>query len=201
MKTQCPTHPTVVNHMAQHNKGHQKQNLSILRNNLLLHPIPHRIGTLPPPRILTHFRGTQLRFPSQQILCLLWIGIQFRYIPRPSFDDFVRYRSSCRLPHSLDQFQYRDSVPGTEIDRLATYTGIGVEFVEGGDVSFGEVDDVDVITDTGAVGGVVIVSEDGELLASSYADLSDEGHEIVGYALWILPHPPRRMRPNRIKIS
>ena len=52
-------------------------------------------------------------------------------------------------------------------------------------MAFGQVDDVDVISDAGSVDGLVIVSEDTEEREFANRNLSDVWHEVVWEAVWI----------------
>ena len=54
----------------------------------------------------------------------------------------------------------------------------GGEGVEGEDVGVGEVGDVNVVADAGAVGGVVVFAEDGNTLATSQSNIQDEGDDV-----------------------
>ena len=58
----------------------------------------------------------------------------------------------------------------------------GGERLERGDVAGGEVLDVDVVAHAGAVGGVVVVAEDLQLVAPADRHLGDVGHQVVGDA-------------------
>jgi len=64
-----------------------------------------------------------------------------------------------------------------------------------------EVLDVDVVAQCGAVGGVVVATEDPQLLELADRDLSDEGHEVVRDPLRVLPDRPRRVRPDRVEVA
>ena len=52
-------------------------------------------------------------------------------------------------------------------------------------MAFGEVNDVDVVADTGAVDGVVVVAVDADEFASADGDLGDVGEEVVWCAAWV----------------
>ena len=51
----------------------------------------------------------------------------------------------------------------------------------------GEVLHVDVVAFTGAVGGGIVATEDGELVPPPDRDLRDERQQVVGDALRVLP--------------
>ena len=64
-----------------------------------------------------------------------------------------------------------------------------------------EVVDVQVVALAGAVGGRVVVAEDGQLLASPDGDLGEVGHEVVGDALRVLSDQPRRVGSGRVEVA
>lgn len=47
----------------------------------------------------------------------------------------------------------------------------------------GEVHDVEVVAERGAIGGVVVVAEDGELLSDALGGLGDVWEEVLRFAL------------------
>mmetsp|Transcript_1668 Transcript_1668/g.3673 ORF Transcript_1668/g.3673 Transcript_1668/m.3673 type:complete len:392 (-) Transcript_1668:222-1397(-) len=172
----------------------------VLVDDLHFLPVPHRIRALPPPRVLAHLPRAQPGVPPQQLPRLLRISVQLRHVPRSPVNHLVRHRLPRGLSHSLHQLEDRDPLPRAEVDGLASHV-VRVQLVQGGDVAFGQVDDMYVIPHAGPVGGVIIVPEDAQLLSSANTHLRDEGHQIVRYALWILPHSTRGMRPDRVEVS
>ena len=68
-------------------------------------------------------------------------------------------------------------------------------------VSFGEVDDIDVVANTGAVGGVVVVTEDAEFLADADGSLREEGDEVLGNAVGHLTNNGGGMGTNGVEIA
>ncbi len=76
-----------------------------------------------------------------------------------------------------------EAVAVAEVVDHAVAVGEGVERE---DVSVGEVGDVDVVADAGAVGGEVVVAEDEDFVAAAEGDVEDEGDDVglgfVGFA-------------------
>ena len=64
------------------------------------------------------------------------------------------------------------------LPRLQIRCSPGGGGVEGEQVGLGEVGDVDVVADAGAVGGRVVVAEDGDRLAAALGDLEDERDQV-----------------------
>ena len=65
----------------------------------------------------------------------------------------------------------------------------------------GKVHDIDVVADAGAVGRVVVVAEDGQLLADAHCRLRDVGDEVVGHAVGQFADERRGMGTDRIEVS
>ena len=77
----------------------------------------------------------------------------------------------------------------------------GVHRVEGQQVGGGQVADVDVVADAGAVGGVVVVAEELELLAAAEGDLQGDRDEVGLRVVPLADHRPsgRRSAPATLK--
>ena len=65
----------------------------------------------------------------------------------------------------------------------------------------GEVDDVDEITLTGAVCGVIIVAEDTEFREFAGGNFHDVGHEVIGDAVRVLAEEAGCVITDGVKIS
>ena len=68
-------------------------------------------------------------------------------------------------------------------------------------MSLGEVDDVDVVAQAGAVGGVVVVAEHADLLELADGDARDERHEVVRDAGGIFADEAARVRAHRVEVA
>ena len=68
-------------------------------------------------------------------------------------------------------------------------------------MAFGQVDDVDVIPDTGSVDGLVIVSEDAEEWEFANRDLSDIWHEVIWEAIWIFAKKSGWVSADWVEVS
>jgi hypothetical protein len=89
----------------------------------------------------------------------------------------MAHPNSIHLFVQLDHFKH--GMPGAraEVDDVVAPQRGCLE--EGGSVALGEVLYVDVVTDAGAVGGVVVLPEDLELGAVAHHDLLYYGEEVV----------------------
>ena len=70
----------------------------------------------------------------------------------------------------------------------------------GSHVSLGEVNHIYIITNTCSVGRVIVVAEDGKLLADAYRGLGDVRYEVIGHAIGELSDKSRRMCAYRVEI-
>ena len=68
-------------------------------------------------------------------------------------------------------------------------------------MAFGQVDDVDVISDAGSIDGLVIVSEDTEEWELANRNLSDVWHEVVWKAVWIFAKKARWVATDWVEVS
>ena len=73
--------------------------------------------------------------------------------------------------------------------------------LEGAYVACGEVAYVDVVADSGAVRGVVVIAEYTEFLAEADCGLRDVGHEIVRNSVRVFADTSARVRANRVEVA
>ena len=98
-----------------------------------------------------------------------------------------------------DHLEHAGAPPGAEVPHVAP-AHLG-EPVERGQVAPGEVDDVDVVADAGAVGGVVVVAEDLQLLPAADGHLGDERHQVVRDALRVLTDAPGPVGAHGVEVA
>ena len=68
-------------------------------------------------------------------------------------------------------------------------------------MSFREINDVDIVADSCAVVGFVVVSENGQMIKFPRCDLRDVWHEIVRDPFRIFADKPRFVRSYRVEIA
>lgn len=68
-------------------------------------------------------------------------------------------------------------------------------------MSLGQIDDVDIVANTGTIGGGIVHPKDGEMLPATDGDLSDVGHEIVGDTSGILADLTGSVGAARVKVA
>ena len=111
----------------------------------------------PPQAVSDGVEIAHLRAPAKLAVRLARIADQFGRIARAARADAVRDRPARGPRNRIEHFA--DALPAPRAEVEGVGTGRGVEPVEGTDMGVGEVTDVDIIADTGAVGGRVIVAE------------------------------------------
>lgn len=120
-------------------------------------------------------------------------------VPCAASGDFVGDRLADGLFEGPQHLQDRGALAGSEVP--AADSGPGRDVVQGGDVSFGEVHNVDVVALGSAVRGVVVATEDHELFPAAYGHLGNERNEVVRDALGILADAARRMGADRVEVA
>ncbi len=128
-----------------------------------------------------------LRGPVQFRFCLGAVGVGGWDVAGPLGSEVVGDGASGDFFHGLDDLEYAGRGAGAEVvgEQLAVF----LEEWEGCDVGTGQVVDVHVVAQAGAVGGGVVVSEDHHLLALSEGDLDGDGDE-VGFGRVVFADEP-----------
>lgn len=103
---------------------------------------------------------------------------------------------------SIDKFKNAKTCPGSEVENLNLVFATVVEHTfDGDDMSLGDVDDVDIVADAGAVGGVVVVAKDAEFFADTHSGLCEEGDEVLWYSVGEFSYLGRGMSAHGIEIA
>jgi hypothetical protein len=97
-----------------------------------------------------------------------------------------------------DHLPDRGAVAGAEVPGV--HAGVVGEAAQRCEVAPCEIDDVDVVADAGAVGRVVVVAEDRQLLELAHCDLHDERHQIVRQPRRVLADAAALVGTDRIEV-
>ena len=103
-------------------------------------------------------------------------GDELRRIAFATADRPRRNRVAGDFAADVDDFLHARAVAGAEVELECTCRGCS--FSMAGDVGGGQVVDVDVVADAGAVGRGVVGAEDVDRLALAERDLQDERDEV-----------------------
>src|SRR5699024_2691362 len=99
----------------------------------------------------------ELGLPAQQRLDAGDVGDQRRWVSGTTLAHFGYDVTAGHLADGVDDLLDRGSGPGADVEH-GLRGPAGLHVVESGDVGLGEVLDVDVVADAGAIGGVVVVA-------------------------------------------
>lgn len=105
--------------------------------------------------MLTRILQRQLRLPSQLRIRASRISSEIEHVTRAAVYDFVVQVAAYDGAEGLDHLEDGGAAAGTEIPGAHAGVG-GAEVVEGSEMAVGEIDDVDVVADAGAVAGGVV---------------------------------------------
>ena len=161
--------------------------------------IPLRIVFRPAPQIPTRVFQRMLGRPAQLLIGEGRVGGEVEHIARSASDDLIGHFSADGDAKGFDHLQDGTSSSGPEVPCSHARAAVA-EIVERHEVAPGEVEDVDVIADGGAVFGGVVVAEDEQLLALADGDLCEEREQVVGDALGVFAHDARRVTPGRVEV-
>lgn len=118
-------------------------------------PIPLNIILRPPPQILARLLERQLRLPSELPIRPPGITRQIQHVAGAPPHDLIRQVPSHSRREGLHHLEDGRALAGAEVPG-AHAGAVFAEVVERHEVPAGEVQDVDVVADSGAVVGVVV---------------------------------------------
>ena len=123
-----------------------------------------------------------LAFPAQQLMGEAGIGPVLGEVASPARADLVRHNAA-----------------GSETG--GQHSAATVQVIECGDVAFGQIGYMDVVTPAGAVRRGVIVTPDIEIVATTDSHLRHKRHGIVGCALRVFTDQAGFMCADGVEIA
>ena len=154
---------------------------------------------MPAPGIGAHIGKRLLGGPVKFPLGFRGIGKTLGNITGAAGGKLIRDRAAGGSSKSGDNFQNADSFAGTEV--VDDQAGIGGQFVDGFDMADGQVDDMDIVTDAGTVGGGVVVTKNLEMLKFADGHLGNIREEIVGNTLRVFADQSGRMGADGVEVT
>lgn len=127
----------------------------------------------------------------------------------PAADDDVLVVKAGRLAHGLYNLHHAHALTLTEVVRLVArlcravveHLRLRSEGVEREQVALGEIEDVQVVPDAGAVGRGVVVTEDLEpILDTAHSDLGEQRQEVARATDRVLADVARGVRTGRAAV-
>ena len=161
--------------------------------------VPIWILGLPAPSISRHLVETAACAPPELGFGSAWICPALGNIAGTARDDFVGNRAIAGGFEGGPHFEHAYAPTGTQVvheqARSATVRS------ERGQVALSEINDVDIVPDSGSIASGVVVSEHPQSLKFANGNLRNIGHQIIGNPVGIFPDPAGWMRSNRVEVS
>ena len=161
--------------------------------------VPVGVHSLPAICVAAHIRQLVLSLPAQDLLCLGGIGVAGGDVTGTAVYDLVGNGSARGRLKGIDDIQHRVAVARADVEIL--HLGHGAGSLQSAEVSLGQIHHVDVVADTRAVGGIVVVAEDVEEGTAARSHLGDVGEQVIGDALGILTHETRLVGAHGVEVA
>ena len=122
--------------------------------------VAEAVGVLrtPAPDVAAHISERQFRPPAKHPFRLCRVRVEFVDIALATRLHLIWYVTSAGRCEGGDNFKNRTAVTGTEIENLQTQVSAHIQ--HGRKMTGRKIDNVDVIPDTGAVPGFVVIAKD-----------------------------------------
>ena len=154
---------------------------------------------LPTPGAAAHVIDGFFCSPAQHFCSLVGLGVAAGNVSTATGHDLVRNVLAAGLGEGLDHVQDTTALAGTQVDGMPTR--MVLRKFQGSQVAVYQVHNVDVVADTGAIRGVVVIPKYAEVGALAMGNLSDIGHEVVGDAVGALANKTAGVGPYRVEVA
>merc|ERR1719231_700038 len=171
------------------------------RSSLSRAVVPSRVFALPLPCGPHDIVDSARCLPPQFLLCLCRISHHTGQITRPACANFVWNFSTGMFLKSFDHLEHTEALACAEVVRCAATVRLFVQKRERCQMSCSEVFNMKVVSHSGAVGGVVVITKDSERLAPTYTNLLDVRHQIVWWSKRVLSDQATVMCANRVEVA
>ena len=102
----------------------------------------------------------------------------------------------------MDEGQHAQTGSGSEVEDFNLFTIFRMEHsINSLNMRFRKIHHVDIVTNARTIGGVIVISEDLQLLTETGSGLRDERQKVLRYAIRQLTDLSRWVRANRIEIT
>ena len=153
---------------------------------------------LPVPGVAAHIFEVLFSGEAEEFCRLFAVSIASSDVAAAAGEELIGYVVSAGFGKSFYHVEDGVAYAGTDVEDA---DAVLFDMFEGVDVGFGQVDDVNIVADAGAVGGVVIVTENAEILKFAYGNLADIGHQIVRKSFGILPYLAAFVSADGVKVT
>ena len=143
-----------------------------------------------------------LGLPAENLVGLAGVGPDLLDVALAALSDLVGNLDAGGLFEGVDEAEHGASVAGAEVEDFeAGGVILAEQALEGHYVSLGQVVDVDVVADAGSVRSVVIVAEDGQLLAYAGRCLGQVWHEVLRHSVGEFADAGRRVCADGVEVA
>ena len=168
-----------------------------MNDNLPL--ISIRILTLPVPTVTAHFFNAVLGFPAEFGFGLGGVAVAGGDIAGTAGLDAIGDFHTVDFLKGGDYVQNGIAVAGTDV--IDSEAALALNGFQGADMGAGKVNDVDIVAHSCAIGGVVVVTKDAQLLTLAYGYLGDVGHQVIGDTVGILAYQAALVCADGVEIA
>ena len=155
------------------------------------------VHRLPAPRISAHAIEVVFRNPAEYVFGLLWVGIVFRNIARTARLNINGKLTAACAAERRHHIKHTRAFTGAEVHDLNAR--LAIHPVERRDMAACQVNHVDVIAHTRAIGRGVVVAEHANGLHFANRDLCDIRHEVIRNALRVFADKALSCAPMGLK--
>ena len=124
---------------------------------------------MPAPGVPAHICQCLLCLPAQLLRTLSRICIAGGQVAGSAIGDLIRHRHLVDGSKGVYHIQHAIAGAGSQIKNLAT--AILVYITHSRHMALCKIHHMDIVTDTGAIGSIIIVAEDRKLFPSAYCHL------------------------------
>jgi len=159
-----------------------------------------RVVLDPSPEVVAGLLHGKLGLPVELLVGEGGVGSKVEDISLSSGADLIGKITADDLAEGLDDLEDGAATARTQVPCLDTGLVLA-EVVEGHQVTAGEIDDVDVVTNGSAIARGVVVTEHQELLTLTSGDLSEERQKVERNTLRVLTHDTSGVSTARVEVS
>ena len=114
--------------------------------------------------------------------------------------DGIRELLARDLLEGADDLQHAQAASGTEVEELDLLRSLTAQHtLDSLDVRLSEINHIDIVADAGAIGGVIIIAKDAQLLAQTCSGLGNKGRRLLGTPLGSSPMSAEGWAPIGLK--
>jgi len=161
--------------------------------------IPIRILALPVPTVAAHLFYAVLGFPAEFGFGLGRVAVAGGDVAGTAGLDAIGDFHSVDFLKSGDYVQ--NGIAVTCADVIDGETALALNGFQGTDMGAGEVNDMDIVAHSCAIGGVVVVTKDSQFFALAYGNLGDVGHQVIGDTVGILTYQAALVCTDGIEVA